>query len=51
MMNWIANMSAMAAFVLFLVVFWHLLGRLARHMRLSRLMALASVLCLGWWLF
>jgi cytochrome c oxidase assembly factor CtaG len=51
MLNWIGNISAIAAFVLFLLVFWHMLGRLARHMRLSRPMALATILCLGWLLF
>jgi hypothetical protein len=51
MLNWLGNISAIAALVLFAVVFWHLLGRLARHMRLSRPMALATLLCLGWLLF
>ena len=48
MLNWIADISGIAAFLLLTVLVWYAVGRLAKHLGLSRLMTVCFIVCFGW---
>jgi hypothetical protein len=48
MLNWIADISSLAAFLLLAVLAWYAVGKLAKHLGSSRLMAVCFVVCFGW---
>jgi apolipoprotein N-acyltransferase len=48
MLNWIADISGIAAFLLLIALVWYSIGRLAKHLGISRLMAVCFIFCFGW---